>query len=56
MGVDSGDFSSTFSENFKRFGQDRKKLVFWRLGMWRAMLMFEYASLAPNDELENNMR
>ena len=56
MGIDSGDCSLTFSENLKRFGQDRKKLVFWHLGMQRAMLMFEYASLARNDELETNMR
>ena len=55
MGVNSGDCSSTFSENLKRFGQDRKKLVFW-VWAWPAMLTFEYASFAPNDELENNMR
>ena len=33
MGIDSGDCSLTFSENLKRFGQDRKKLVFWHLGI-----------------------
>ena len=55
MGVNSGDFSSTFSENLKRFGQDRKKLIFWCLGV-AGDVNFEYASLAPNDELENNIR
>ena len=33
MGVNSGDFSSTFSENLKWFGQVRKKLIFWCLGV-----------------------
>ena len=33
MGVNSGHFSSTFSENLKQFGQDRKKLIFWCLGV-----------------------
>ena len=34
IGVNSGHFSSTFSENLKWFGQVRKKLFFWCLGMW----------------------
>ena len=55
MGVNSGHFSSTFSENLKQFGQDRKKLIFWCLGV-AGDVNFEYASLAPNDELENNIR
>ena len=54
MGVNSGHFSPTFSENLKH-GQDRKKLIFWCLGV-AGDVNFEYASLAPNDELENNIR
>ena len=55
MGIDSGDCSLTFSENLKHLVKTEKS---WFFGIWaqRAMLMFEYASLARNDELETNMR